>query len=256
MLDTPSSLSSYSVVCISKDPQTECMYMLLGKENAKYRSGKWCSFGGHGYAAEDPCTAAAREFAEESCCTIMLNTDIQPSFDSYISTVCEILHNKEYIMRIETSETPSRIYFVIEVPFQPNVHERFSSTLNILKILYATGEACQVNEHLVMNRLFQLHPAITDGVRPGVLSVRKEYMEKQTVGYWSFDRLRDVVNSNGRHKNEYFVSKFLPVIRTILDAQTRGYASSAVGSRTDTERKTHRPHNTTGEDYKSNPTVY
>jgi hypothetical protein len=68
------------------------------------------------------------------------------------------------------------------------------------------------------------HPALSIG-EDGLLFVKQEYLEKESIQYWSAERLRDTLRSGGYYKRELFRSSFIPTMAVVLDIFDRNAES-------------------------------
>ena len=221
------------IVCYSVNPKTEMIYLLLGKEarNGKI-VGRWCDFGGSLTDDETAEDGAAREFCEETMCTIDLGRLSKdtipvhhsvfsrfPSFSHYMQYVQHMLKNEQYTAKVKVvceraGERVYRDYFLKRVAWQPRAIEYFNATRSSL--LRAHHLYCQErpNKHVISHYL-AMHPALVH--HADVCAVNCDFLEKQQIMYWSLDRLEEVLQDNGQWRHQVFRQSFLPALRIIVD---------------------------------------
>lgn len=49
------------------------------------------------------------------------------------------------------------------------------------------------------------------------ISVNEDYLEKEKMMWWEFDKLEKVISNGGFYENEFFKPFFMPVLKTVLD---------------------------------------
>ena len=176
------------VLCVTHDPVYHNTYFILGKERnfgKCNRSHKWCSFEGSPEHKESDGAAAAREFIEESLGVVQVSNGIEASIidRNYVCRIVNIAHNKF-----------KRVYYVFEVPWQPQVSYRFHET----------------REKLISKQEvpFELRSLID-------MTNVQHYTEKCSVKLWSIDAIQFVLSRKRRSK-EHFRSSFIPIIRAAI----------------------------------------
>ena len=211
------------------------IYLLLGREarNAgPVSSGHWCDFGGHLDPGETVNEAAAREFCEESLCAIDLynrggvtgpdhaTEKRRPALSHYAEFVKDMIANKQYVFKLTTHgdrnnerHGDARCYFVIEVPWQPYVSERFSLIRSsFLRAKRLSGRG--LDNTVAVHHTLRFHSALRSA--PNGYTVNEKFLEKQQIGYWSLSRLEDVIRDTGSYKGQRFRSTFLVALRLII----------------------------------------
>lgn len=212
------------IVCYSVEPKTQNIYVLLGQETCFYNlsldRGVWCDFGGKIDPGEDILDAAAREFSEESLCTIKLFGSKQHIMSSdYIKEVRQMLANEDYFLKVSVILPPEdirervKVYFLKEIPWQPNLPQRFNKTrdlfLNVLD-----------NSNHTIPYYARHHPGL-DFVSKGKVLANKHFIEKFAVQWWSLERLREVLHYKRQFKNIRFRTSFIPVLKIIIKQLTQ-----------------------------------
>lgn len=212
------------LLCFALDPETHNVYLALGREarydDVTFDRGVWCDFGGHVEPEETVEEAAVREFCEESLCVLAFENypETQRASSTYAPALLRMLQNEDYLFKItlmETDEVRSseegRVYFVKEVPWQPEFSKRFHDTRSTL--LSARSQTAIDGVPYV----FRQHPALSTSSLEATLTVNRHYLEKQSVKWWSLDRLREVIcKRKGRYKFHRFRKGFLPVLEHFL----------------------------------------
>jgi len=204
--------SSVGVICFTIDPSNQNVYLILGKESdfsqlADGDSGCWCDFGGKPLNGELLVDTAAREFTEESLGVISFTFGRKPHYTEYADSFKECLENGDYVMCLRFFwGTVLRVYFLKEVPWQPEVAEKFDRTRDALLRIITTGK-CPFG--------MRNYPGISFGPnqRP---QIDGTYLEKFKVQCWSLDRLNYVVNHYGRFRQQRFRSSFVPVLKFLI----------------------------------------
>lgn len=118
-----------SVLICAIEPGTNKLFYLLGKERVDGSwegSGKWGAFGGARNNREGIELAAIREFCEETCCTLMTPQEARMVFlgKKYEFSDDYLFHKKRGFRT-----------YVIRVPFDVTLPERFRRTLAFLEFL-------------------------------------------------------------------------------------------------------------------------
>ena len=174
-----------SILCFCTDPIFNRVYFLLGKERHNYRwpagSGKWSDFGG-GVAFEDRDAeqTAAREFVEETLGMVKFcDQDTLP-----LTTHTDItnqLKRGNYMFKITQGTTLRKfVMYVKQIPWDPECTYRFSDMRS------------RLTRPREENAPALVHPAID-----GRTSVKKEYLEKKLLSFFSIPQLRHSVNHDG-----------------------------------------------------------
>ena len=178
----------------------------------------WCGFGGGPNEGEFPEATAAREFSEETMGIIALSNN-RPGGDIhhdklFENSVRHTLLAKDYFFRLNihiNSKTGAgvKVFFVKQVPWQPDVCDKFKATRKSLLDI--------IDSPYKSTRPFHLrhHPALRQTSTR--IFVNPHYLEKQSINWWSVDRLTEVIQNNGRFKHERFRRSFLPVLKLVLD---------------------------------------
>ena len=204
------------IICFSTEPKTQKMYLLLGQEHCFYDfrtdKGDWCNFSGKVDDGEDEVRAAAREFAEESMCVIRLFHGKAPlCTPEYVDEVHRMLVDGDYFLKVSVILPPEdlheriRLYYLKEVPWQPDVPERFQQTREVF--LKRRDDFLNTEVPLDMCH----HPGLT------ATGIDTHFTEKIELKWWSLDRLRDVLHNRGWYKHHRFRHAFLPVLRIVID---------------------------------------
>ena len=203
------------IICFSVEPKTKNIYVLLGRETCFDRmdshNGRWCDFGGKINCHESVISGAAREFAEESLCLVQLPAVKNKSYTKYMEQVKVMLLEEDYFMKMTfTVNNQLRVYYLKEVPWQPEIEHRFAETRE--KLLSATKDPNALPFSL------RHHPAVNKS------EIDLHFLEKQSVAWWSIDRLAEVVDNQGRFKRQKFRRLFLPILRSVVYNLQKLYA--------------------------------
>lgn len=174
-----------SILCFSVDPTFKCTYFLLGKERHNYRwpagSSKWSDFGGSVSDTPTAESTAAREFMEETLAVVRYfpgDTIPRTRWDD----IATDLAFGNYTMKITQGNKQRKfVMFVKQIPWDPEATYRFS---RYRAALTCPRDMCTLN--------IDTHPAITDSG-----SLRKEFIEKKMISFWSVPQLRGAVNNSG-----------------------------------------------------------
>jgi hypothetical protein len=233
------------IICFSVHPQTDMIYLLLGKETRNGNIvGRWCDFGGALMEDETVEQAAAREFTEETICALDMtdtwrellpvdhtSTSRTPSFSHYQHYIENMLLNEEYTARVKlltnrASERVAREYFLKRIQWQPRTVEYFNAIRSSLLRLHRLNGHQQPNTHHI-SRALALHPSLSmvHGSEGRAFSVDRDFLEKQQIQYWSLDRLEEVLQENGQWRHHLFRQSFLPVLRIVVDQLRQLYYS-------------------------------
>ena len=216
--------SSVGIICFAVEPKTQNIFILLGREagiDPRSPRGAWCSFAGHPDPGETAEETGAREFTEESLACVKIPNIASRDLLTYQDAVLSMLTRREYTCKIQTitktkDHKHARIYFLKEVLWQPALGTEFGlmrSKLLSLKESQTSDEA-----PLCVRK----HPAVS--LANGRIFVNTHYLEKQSVEWWSLDRLGDVARNRGRYKEQRFRKSFIPVLKTIFDKFKTCYA--------------------------------
>jgi len=148
-----SRLVGASIVAITKDPTYGNVYVYLGRER-RYpiwnESETWSDFGGGVRACpmtntpESAETTAAREFWEETACTMHFESSVSfglnkphPShvvYDSFAAMHSALIEHR-YVMRINITQPDGAEYvcWVVETPWEPALPMRFAKLTRALR---------------------------------------------------------------------------------------------------------------------------
>ena len=201
-----------SLLCFSVDPTYGYVYFLLGKERHNSRwpsgSGRWSDFGGGSNDGESAETTAAREFMEETLAVVKyFNYDVIPR--TTWTDIAEDLVRGNYTLRLTQGDTQRKfVVFVKQIPWDPASASRFAECRSALTRPRQPGDP-------IGN-----HPAIRISE-----SVRKEYLEKRMLSFWSVPQLRYAVNHNGvmTHRGGYVEhcrKSFIESLEIVLSEMT------------------------------------
>ncbi len=199
------------ILCFSVEPKTQNIYVLLGRETCFEQmdssQGSWCDFGGKIDASESAISGAAREFSEESLCTVKMFFKQEHTYTHYIDTIKQMLQDENYFLKIsiilpqKDGSEHVRVYYLKEIPWQPDIEEKFSEIRSKLRTVESNGVPCSLRNH----------PAIKEDN-----TVNRHFLEKHSIGWWSIDRLAEVVRNRGKYKHHRFRRSFLPILRLIV----------------------------------------
>lgn len=204
------TISSVGVLCFSVDPTNHNIYVLLGRESnfedlVDGRDGPWCDFGGKPKGGESIIDTAAREFVEESLACVTLDRATLPS--QYKERFTQQLKDGQYELLLRMYYgTVLRIYYLVRVPWQPEVSERFDLLRSSLFKAHES-QACSFS--------LMKHPAVhVDDAQ--AVHIRNTHLEKCEVQYWGLDRLNYVINRYGKYKGHVFRRSFLPALKFLV----------------------------------------
>jgi len=207
------------IICFCVEPSTQTIYFLLGQETCfndlNSNKGLWCDFGGKVEHNEDILHAAAREFSEESMCVVHLFESKHVNCSQeYINEVYDMLYSKDYLLKLSVVLPPEgiekriRVYFLKQIPWQPDVVLRFNKARSVL-LDVEKGNFDNVPYYLRKHPAFQFHNNAVQGVN-------KHFIEKFTIMWWSLDRLQEVIKRKGKYKGHRFRKSFLPVLNILI----------------------------------------
>ena len=171
------------MLCFCIDPTFKCTYFLLGKERHNYRwpagSSKWSDFGGAVAGDESAESTAAREFMEESLAVVRYFAEDTIPRTTCADITADLLAGN-YTMKITQGNKHRKfVMFVKQIPWDPEATYRFSR--------YRAALTCPRGICTL-----EAHPAVT-----ALGSVRKEFIEKKIISFWSVPQLRGAVHKNG-----------------------------------------------------------
>jgi 8-oxo-dGTP pyrophosphatase MutT (NUDIX family) len=191
-------LAGASLLCFSVDPTYSCVYFLLGKErhNVRWPSGsnQWSDFGGR-VSSSDDCAeeTAAREFFEETLAVVKyFKNDTIPRRGW--ADIADDLKKGKYTLQFTQGNGERKfVIFVKQIPWDPEVVSRFSTYRSTLTCPHSVRPDSLAHIHSVLLR---------DTNEP---VVRKEFLEKKMLGFWSVPQLRRAVEHGGTmtHRNGY-----------------------------------------------------
>lgn len=202
------------IICFSVEPKTHNIFVLLGRETCFEQmdssAGRWCDFGGKINLNETVIGGAAREFAEESLCVVDLPVTKNHPYSKYVEQVKKMLQEKDYFMKLSAkAKDHDRVYYLKEVPWQPEIEHKFAETR--VKLLSASRNP----NHLPFS--LRHHPAVRD------LEIDRHFLEKQSIAWWSLDRLAEVVKNQGKFKRQRFRRVFVPVLTQVVQELQQFY---------------------------------
>lgn len=245
-----STLLSAGVLCYSYAESTGDLYFLLGRERASggpwSRAGcsRWSDFGGAVHDGESDVQCASREFVEETMGLVHLthnNADADESTCYYTQAqdTEAILRQDNFTLRISLDTNTDRVVsacpvnedepqrlrvcYLKRIPWQPDLPDKFDHLKHFLDALAGVEEDTPraVAYYHSMPHHIQTHPAVVvtrdaNNTVCGV-SVRREYLEKQQIGWWSLARLETILDNGGIYKNKYcFRIGFLSTLAVVL----------------------------------------
>ena len=199
------------ILCVSVEHRTQNIYVLLGRETCFQEMdsshGMWCDFGGKLDVNESVISGTAREFSEESLCLVGMCSNQKHTYTHYIDTIKRMLYCENYFLKISIilpqidGSEHVRVYYIKEIPWQPDIVEKFSQIRSKLLEVETNGVPFSL----------RTHPAITEYHK-----VNRHFLEKHSIRWWSIDRLIQVVRNHGRYKNHRFRRSFLPILRLLV----------------------------------------
>ena len=193
-----------SLLCYCVDPMWGRLYFLLGKERKNTRwpggSERWSDFGGRTASRnEDPEETAAREFWEESMAMVRyFDEDTVPR--SEYQDIADSLRRGEFTFQFTLGfgyENKPRSYvtFVKQVPWDPHGLYRFRQSRDMLMnaSLHYGGDR--------WDAMLSNHPGVrevtTSPSGGKTIQVRKDFLEKKSIGLWSVPQLQHAVEFDG-----------------------------------------------------------
>lgn len=195
--------SSVGIICYSVHKHD--VYFLLGKESKRYsqRIGKWCDFGGVPNAAESYVDTAVREFMEESMCVIQLDNTTPVPMNLYKNKLHTILRQRQYHLFCKVMNgTVLRIFYILKVPWQPDVCTKFIKYRQQLINFQA-----KKNDHSIPFS-WRNFPGIHQN------EVMPSYLEKTSLRYWHVDKLSAYMSQ--QNKVYTFRRGFLQCLEAML----------------------------------------
>ena len=184
-----------SVLPYAIDAQHNNLYILLGAEARQARwseSGKFSDFGGRSLPKESAEACAAREFFEETCAMV----DIDGAVKS-ISDMEKLMEDNKFTFRITTIIDDSRYYvtFVKQIPFSASLCRQYAEKVHLLRLVRnETRMAGVYNPSSDEERaLLRAHPSVRFNAENKVISVKKEYLEKEGLQWISLPHIREAI---------------------------------------------------------------
>ena len=185
-----------SVLPYAIDTQHNNLYILLGAEARQLRwseSGKFSDFGGRAAPHETAEACAAREFYEETCAMLTIGDTV----DS-VSDIETLLKNNKFSFKITTIIDATRYYvtFVKQIPFSASICRKYADKVQLLQRIRTETKMAGVYVPLndTEKKELQSHPAITfDAQNERVVSVKKEYIEKDGLRWISLPHIREAI---------------------------------------------------------------
>eukprot|EP00466_Bigelowiella_natans_P009727 jgi/Bigna1/137785/aug1.41_g12493 len=224
---TPSSRTSFQtqnaagMMCFSVDPKTKNVYISLGQESLRNkpesRLGPWCDFGGRIEQGESEEMAAAREFSEESVCVVQLfEMSGNTLCKNYANEVQSLLESKLHLakctmlMTSDEVQDGTKVCFLKQVPWQPEVPKAFSRTRTIFLDLQKGRDPNS------MPFTTRRHPGLVRNSNHLVVGMDEHCTEKCASRWWSLDRLEEVLLNRGHFEHSHFRKSFLPVLHLVV----------------------------------------
>lgn len=225
-----------SLLCFCVDPTWSRPYFLLGKERRNVRwpagSERWSDFGGRtgprGECAEE---TAAREFVEESLAMVRYFDDDALPRTRY-HDIAESLKRGEFTFKLTigcgTPERPrSYVTFVKQIPWDPQAILRFEECRDMIlnpTSHFGTARWMKLVEKNPGVRQIQSAGTVTQKADSTetfvttVVQVKKDFMEKKTLGLWSIPQLRQAVECQGiMGRRDGRVERCRPSFTSVID---------------------------------------
>lgn len=185
-----------SVLPYAIDTQHNNLYILLGAEARQVRwseSGKFSDFGGRASPRETAEACAAREFYEETCAMLTIGDTVHN-----VSDIETLLKNNKFTFKITTIIDATRYYvtFVKQIPFSASICRKYADKVQLLQRIRTETKMAGV--YIPLNdaekKDLQTHPAVTfDAQNERVVSVKKEYIEKDGLQWISLPHIREAI---------------------------------------------------------------
>lgn len=207
-------LQSAGMLVFSICPKTHNIFFLLGKDNPHgLHLGNWCDLGGRYEEGETDAMTASREFMEESLACVRFNA-LKPNYKLYHAQILHMLETEDYYMKIAIilgngNHRRKQTYFLKQIPWNPEICHTFNMLRNQISKLQDTKlSSCPYT--------LKDHPALVKNYEKETLSVNPCFLEKQSINWWSLDRLKEVIKHRGKFKNQRFRKSFMPVLRVVV----------------------------------------
>lgn len=181
------------------DEKHNNIYILLGQEKpyaSWHDGGTICDFGGS-VAKKDsgPHYTAAREFHEETCAIVRWDEDEQlpASGRSTYVPLAKKLATGQYTMRMLHALDNNRVYvcYLKQIRFDPSIPHRVQTMMSTLRHVRSLINA---QGHYVVEPYEQQiasHPAVALNERGNIVSVNRDYLEKQSLSWVSLVQLEE-----------------------------------------------------------------
>lgn len=203
---------SSSVIPFAIEMHTQTLYMLLAQaETCNSASGRpqgsWGDLGGTCEPGETSEMTGAREFLEESLCTVCVTGDRNVSTRVMQTMLEDTLYEGKYFMRLRLFYTTHdslqdgscrgpqycRDFYLKETIFDPTVGGRFDTA-----------------------RRKMMDDARQAGQDHGSCPVAPQFLEKTHLQWFSFDHLIDLLAGHGRHRHIHIQRRFLAPLRIFV----------------------------------------
>lgn len=202
------------VLPVTIDPSGK-VFFLLGKERVVtgWRgSGGWSAFeGGTKNIDNDHVCTAAREYIEESLGILHLNES--GCTEELIKKQCELLRNREYILRVtlkivDPIRTPRfHVTYVTFFDWDPKIVSMFGTQRDML---LSQSEQFAVDSGASVHPELQGHAAIQQN------TILPDFLEKSEIGLWSMNSLKSALKT-GFTAGETFRPCFLRTLEAVLN---------------------------------------
>ena len=210
MEDSCRVLSS-SVIPFAIEPHTQTIYMLLAQAESCSSTGRphgsWGDLGGTCEPGETSEIAGAREFLEESLCTVCITGDRNVSTRVMQTMLEDTLCEGQYFMRLRLfyitqasnkgdtcqCQRYCRDFYLKETTFDPTVERRFDAARR--KMMDNARELGQDRESC---------------------AVAPQLLEKVHLQWFSLDHLIDLLAGHGRHRHIHIQRRFMAPLRIFV----------------------------------------
>jgi hypothetical protein len=199
-------------------------------------SNKWSGFEGSRQGAESVIDTALRELNEEGLGLVRFHRAIR-----------DILQEKLFVMKVVINiyqEQPSHKYhttFVVQTDYDPTLPARFHDLKILLNELHNESQHLEYLKHdstvpvatvdLQRRKVTTLLRSLPECDAVSVqtdsygavakVRVNGDYLEKDSLRWWSLDELELVIQNKGNINSEYFRSYFMPVLQTVVTTLQR-----------------------------------
>lgn len=186
----------------------------------------WCDFGGGNMELESFEDTAARECIEESIGTIKfwnnINEDYEDDFSKLLEKLTRELKELKFTNKIvlcinhgAPDQYPRKyhICFVKQIPWQPQIQDRFLKKYKYLKNIYDCQNEVNNNNNTIIDSLKKDSDIVLSKEIFAKDKVKLQYLEKNDISYWNFEYLSFIISTN---KCFAIRSLFVPLLSIVM----------------------------------------